>query len=275
MDLLTIILIAIIALAAGTLGNLAGFGGGIIIIPLIFLFFDYPLAIVVGSALFALIFPSAIGAIGAWRRNEINYKFAALFEVPTVIGTYIGARLTTAIPERVLQLIFGLFALMLTFNLRKYASAKNNPNHSPNEFWRRIAAIPPVIEFKDKFDTYQGSVPAIIGGGFIIGIFAGMLGVGGGWLKTPFMILGIGISPPIATGTALFMIVITALVGGLTHFGAGDFDFGLFLTLSIALSVGALIAQKLKPKINNQQLVNVISVTTLIVAIMMITNAFL
>jgi uncharacterized membrane protein YfcA len=103
----------------------------------------------------------------------------------------------------------------------------------------------------------------------LIGILAGLLGVGGGWIKTPLMIVAFSVPANIATGTAMFMIVLTALFGGISHIFHGNVDFGLLVVLGITLPVGAFIGNLLKVKLQNYQIAYAFAISLLVISLLM------
>ncbi len=85
------------------------------------------------------------------------------------------------------------------------------------------------------------SVWAIILVGGVTGILAGMLGVGGGFLRMPLMIYALGIPTHIAVGTDLFEIAISAGFGTISHALKGNVDILIALTMHTGAAIGAQI----------------------------------
>ncbi|MHA1451203.1 MAG: sulfite exporter TauE/SafE family protein [Candidatus Hodarchaeales archaeon] len=180
--------IGIISLVIGSLSIIAGFGGGVFLVPVLTVFFGISLKTVIGTVLLSLVFPAAIGSIGAWKRGEIDFRLAIMFEIPTIIGSIIGATITSSeiIPEFLLKLCFGLLAIFFSYNmLNKVRQQQKGITRSNGRFLRKLTAIPPIVTLENNNTVYTISIPVIASGGLIIGFLAGMLGVGGGWLKTP------------------------------------------------------------------------------------------
>jgi len=275
-ELPIIIILSIIILIIGILGNIAGFGGGILVIPILTILFNFPISIVIGTTLSALFFPALIGSFKAWQRNEIDFKIALIFETPTIVGVFIGESLTERVDDVYLELIFGIIALLVSiFMLRRiYIQSKEAETPVPSKFWKRISSVPPMIGIENESYSYKLSLPFTIVMGFIVGILAGLLGIGGGWLKAPILVIGFGLPPIIASGTALFMITITASVGGLLHFLSSNWDLTIFLLLSINLSVGSIIGDKLKSKMNGDQVALIISIVLGIISVLELIYAY-
>jgi uncharacterized membrane protein YfcA len=87
----------------------------------------------------------------------------------------------------------------------------------------------------------QVSVWAIIIVGFLTGILAGFLGVGGGFVRLPALVYIIGIPTHVAVGTDLFEIIISAGYGTLTHSLKGNVDIMIALMMLTGAAIGAQI----------------------------------
>lgn len=259
------LLVFFIAIAVASLSVTAGLGGGVLMVPILALMGGYPFPLIVGSVLISLTIPAFVGSVGAFRRKEIDFRLAAMFEIPTAIGAVIGANLSVSVNEGILKLLFSLVAIFLANEMRK----KNNPDHdlSTSIFWKRIGEVPPFVVLEKRGATYRISLTSLISGGFVIGLLSGLLGVGGGWLKTPLLVIAFGVPATIATGTAIFMIMFTALIGGYTHFLAGNFDPLLTSVLVSGLGIGSLLGNWMKPRLNSSQLSRLIMTVLFIVAI--------
>lgn len=274
-ELLTLFFIIVIVLVIGILANIGGFGGGIILIPILHLLFGIPLKIVIGTVLSSLFLPALFGVILASRRNEINYKVGLIIEAPTVVGVFIGNAISNFFSEFQLKVTFGIVALSVAIlMLRKSIHYSKETDSTKKPFWYGITQLPPMLH--EKADTYEYSVsiPFAIMAGLFIGILAGLLGVAGGWLKAPMMVIGFSIPPVIASGTALFMILITSFTGGILKIVGSDWDLQLFLVLTLTLSAGSIIGDRFKSRMNAQQISLVLSVLLLVVSIFTLIDAF-
>lgn len=84
------------------------------------------------------------------------------------------------------------------------------------------------------------SLPLIIGIGALVGLLSGLLGVGGGFLQTPCLMI-IGIPPTVATASGATAIIATSSSGTMAHFRLGNVDFKLGLVVIPGGLIGALI----------------------------------
>lgn len=85
------------------------------------------------------------------------------------------------------------------------------------------------------------SVWVVLGVSFVAGLLAGMLGVGGGFIRMPMMVYLIGVPTHVAVGTDLFEIVISAGFGTVTHALKGNVDILMALVMNTGAVIGAQI----------------------------------
>ncbi len=273
MDFILILTIGILAFVVAIFSIIAGFGGGVFLVPLLPVLFGLPVKTVIGAVLISLTVPALIGAFGAWRRKEIDFKLGILFEIPTMTGAYIGALVTTALPDYIIKITFGIVAILLSIQMiRKTMTERSGKTKKSSGSQSGILYLKPTVTLSTLGSTYTVSVPILIVAGLFIGFLSGMLGVGGGWLKSPLLIVAYGVPSVIATGTALFMIIFTSLTGGLTHYFEGSRNIELTIVLMISLGLGAIIGNYFKPKLRAWQISLVIALTLIFISIVLIMN---
>jgi uncharacterized protein len=95
---------------------------------------------------------------------------------------------------------------------------------------------------------------AIVGAGLLVGLLSGVLGVGGGILMVPFMVLALGETPHVAEGTSLLVIVPAAVFGVLTHRRTGQVSFRHAAWLAAGGIVGAYTGAVLALRLPGQTL---------------------
>lgn len=270
-------IIAIVALVVGIVSVIAGFGGGVFLVPFIFTIFDYEFVIIVGSTLLAVIVFSIVGVLGARRRKEIDYKLAIIFAIPSSIGALVGAVVSDRVPELILMIVMCLIAALLSYRMIRYAMREEIEIEKEKKasLLERIATIKPNVTIRQESYSYKVSIPILILAGLFSGLLTGLVGLSGGWLHTPLLILGFGFPPLMASGTSLLIILIKALVGGGTHIIENHIDWYLFLSLALSLPLGAGIGTWLKRKMKRKQVSLFVGVSLLLVVIFILFSYFL
>lgn len=273
---LQLVLIGLLALGVAILGNIGGFGGGVILVPSLILIFSIDTKTAVGTVLAALLLPALVGSIGAARRKEVDFKFGILFAIPSSAGTISGVFVVHFLTDQTVLIIMGVLAFILSL-LMLYHSIKNRKNNTEeNEktesierksFWRKITKMKPLLKIHVGEKPYDISVSLIFLSGVFFGLLSGLLGISGEWIQTPFMILAFGLPPLLASGTSLFIIVIKALVGGITHMSLGNIDWRVLAILTVTMFFGAMIGNFLKSKMKGKQVSWILGITLLTITI--------
>ena len=239
--MLNYVIILLISIATSTISAMVGLGGGLLLIPFIILFFGLPFKMAAGAMLVAMVPYTAIASIKNFKNGYISFKVGLLMETGSVVGVVLGANFTHLVPDFVLKTIFVSLVLYLMLTLQ---IPKDSPYNYVARFFNLLNFIPPKLKILPE-NSGKTSLVALFIVGSIAGFFSGMLGIGGGFLKTPVLIVGLGLAPKIAVGTALFMIMITAFFGASTHIYLGDVNFKLAIAITIGMMIGAYIGSSI------------------------------
>jgi uncharacterized protein len=235
----TIILISVGFLAGG-LGSIAGVGGGIIITPVLVLFFHVPLPNAVAASLVAVIATSTAASSVHVERHVTDVRLAMTLELTTTLGAAAAAIVATHINHRVIAIIFILFLLYSAYSmLRKQLHGA-----------QQSGAVPESWQPGDKYQVRN--YPAGLGVALIAGSVSGLLGIGGGPIKVPAMYLIMGVPLRVATATSNFMIGVTAATSALIYYGRGDLRMDIAGPLVVGVFSGSLIGARIAPQLKTR-----------------------
>jgi uncharacterized membrane protein YfcA len=264
--LIAYILIFFLAIITSIASVMVGLGGGLLLIPLIVLIFDLPIKYIAGTMLFAMVPYTLVAIYRNRQKGYVNFKIGLSMEAGSVTGVMVGAHLTGTIPDTMLKILFILVVLYLMVTLRI-------PNDSPYNYvarlFRWLNHLPPYGRFTISSDTERKlSFTALFLIGFLAGIFSGMLGIGGGFLKTPVLIVGVMLPPKVAVGTSLFMIFITASTGAVTHALLDHIHLPIALTVTAGMILGAYLGTGFFRKMPDENIKRYIFLTMLVAAVL-------
>lgn len=221
------------------LGTLAGIGGGALMVPILRVGLGVPMHQAVACSLTA-IFPAAFltTVVNIWR-GRVDFRLAVSIEVAAACLAVAGAYATHLVSAESLRWIFGgvIGVLGVRLLLEERARAQG---HEPDFASRRINQLAPFLEGENQGDHYRVSVPGSFSVGGVAGFFAGMLGIGGGFLKTPALIHGFGVPARVATATSLATVAVTACIGSYTHYRLGHLDLELAQWVVLGFVSGAI-----------------------------------
>ncbi len=230
------ILLALVLGASAVVFSMQGLGGGVIYTPIQVLFgLDFheaasrsQLLIIVTSLSSTLIFRKA---------GKIDWPVALVLEMPAVTGGYLGGFYARRFPAEGLLLVLALMVMMAALSmLRELPPSQAGPvNGSHLGVWRR----------RHGNRTYDVNLLQGLPVFFLIGVFSGLVGVAGGFLKVPVMALLFRMPMHVVLGCSAFMVSVTATGGLLGHLTVGSWDWGPTLLLGAFVAAGAQIGPRL------------------------------
>ena len=256
----------------GFLSGLFGVGGGFLMTPLLF-FIGIPSPVAVATEANQIVASSVSGVLAHWRRGNVDIKMGIVLLVGGVIGSSFGVWLFTVLKssgqiDLVIKLSYVVFLsiigfLMLIESLRSMSKKKRavaSKAHHHN--W--MHGLP----FKMRFRKSRLYISALlpIGVGFLVGVLAAIMGVGGGFVMVPAMIYLLGMPTSVVVGTSLFQIIfVTANVTILQAVNNQTVDVVLALLLMIGGVIGAQFGAKFGARLQGEHLRGLLALIVLIV----------
>ncbi|NOX08806.1 MAG: sulfite exporter TauE/SafE family protein [Gammaproteobacteria bacterium] len=225
----------IAGLLTGLLLGIFGSGGSIITMPSLLYLLDVEPKAAIAMSLGIVAVTATISALQHWRHGNVDFRITAVFGLFGIIGTYAGA-LVGVITPVVIQL--SVFALVM------YVAA-----------WRMLKPKQPlaaagISELKDCPDgncnLQYGHIAAH---GIGVGILTGIVGVGGGFLIVPALVLLSGLSMKKAIGTSLSIVALKSFAGFAGYAGAVSIDYSMMAMFTAIAIVGSLIGSQVGDKL--------------------------
>lgn len=235
-------------LATGMVLGLFGSGGSIIALPALMYLLHVEPKSAIAMSLGVVGVTATLAAVDHWRRGNVELRVALVFGIFGVAGTFAGARLGLLTPV-VIQL--GLFALVM------YAAA-----------WRMLR--PAVVK-----PAAAGGVAAVGGGtaalgghqsfitpqmghialhGIGVGVLTGLVGVGGGFLIVPALVLLSGLPMKQAVGTSLAIVAAKSYAGFVGYMGGVPIDYALMGAFTAVTVAGSFIGSHFASRISQSAL---------------------
>jgi uncharacterized membrane protein YfcA len=114
MSIQTLLLLAIIGLAAGILSGMIGIGGGIIIVPALVLILGFTQQQAQGTSLGLLLLPVGILAVlNYYKQGYIDVKVVAIMSVTFILGGWLGSKLSLSLPQETVKKVFAAVLLLI------------------------------------------------------------------------------------------------------------------------------------------------------------------
>jgi len=241
------------SVAAGGLGALLGLGGGILLVPILTIFYGVNLRYAMGASIISVIATSS-GAAAAYLRSGLsNIRIGLFLALATVSGAITGAALVGVVPENVLELILGLaLAYSAAVTLRQInVEVPENPTAHP--LARRFDLAGSYHDARlDRDVTYQAvRVRRGLGAMFGAGLLSGLLGIGSGAFKVLAMDYFMRLPMKVSTATSNFMIGITATASAAIYFRRGDIHPLVVTPVAVGVLLGAYLGTRLMAGMRN------------------------
>lgn len=184
-----------VGIAAGFFSGLFGIGGGMVVVPALVAFLGMQHHRAIGTSLLAIVPAVLAGVVSYAAAGSVDWLAAVAVAVGAVAGAWIGNLLLPRIPRRVAQWTFVAFVLVMAISL--FVVVPDRGTVPAWDAWRLAGLV--VL-------------------GLVAGALASILGIGGGGVIVPVLMLAFGMSDLDAKGTSLAMLVpgvMTGLVGNL------------------------------------------------------------
>ena len=236
----------------GVLFGFFGMGGSFLVTPAL-LVMGYPTRVAVGSGLAFVFGTSVIGALRHRSLGQVDYKLAALMTVSVTAGIEVGK--TSVLTLEALGLadtvvsvayvgLLGVVGAFVVYDSWVSGSddgsadgAGDVDDEQPDGLFTGIH-LPPMVSLTGGPTV---SVWVIFAVGLIVGVLAGFLGVGGGFLLMPAMMYGFGVPAAVAVGTDILQITVSGGVGSFLYAQSGGVDLSIVVPLLAGSALGARV----------------------------------
>lgn len=259
-----ILLILGMGAAVGFLSGMFGVGGGFLITPLL-IFSGIPPAVAVATEANQIVASSVSGAFAHWRRRSLDLRMGMVLLIGGSLGSFVGVAIFSKLKESgqvdlMISLSYVLFlggigSMMFVESLRAIRKARKGGvqgRRKPGSHsW--IHGLPFKMRFR-RSKLYISAIPVVLIG-FVVGMLAAIMGVGGGFIMVPAMIYLLRMPTNVVVGTSLFQIVfVTALVTILHAVNTQTVDLFLALVLIVGGVAGAQLGALVGVKLQGEQL---------------------
>ena len=256
---------AVLGLVVGITMGLLGGGGSILTVPI----FVYVLGIAPKSAiamsLASVGATSAIGAASHWRQGSVDLRVAGIFGGFAMVAAFAGARIARHIPETVQLVLFGVIVLTAAVLMLRNAARTPDeplpaPPAAPDEALLDESPVAPMVP---PAKALRWGWIAVQGLG--VGLLTAIIGVGGGFIIVPALVLIGGLSMRQAVGTSLLVITMNAASGFAGYVGQVPIDWPVVGLFAGAAGVGILGGSKFSQHVPQRVLKQGFAVLLLVV----------
>ena len=213
------VLAAVIGLLLGVLGG----GGSILAVPVFVYVLGFGAKEAIAMSLAVVGATSLFGAAGHWRAGNVNLRVALLFGGVAMAGTYLGARLAVFFSGAAQLMIFAVVMLVAAYFMMR-------PKRADPDAGRVQAAGSPRMP-----------LGLIVAEGLAVGVLTGLVGVGGGFMIVPALVLLGKLPMKEAVGTSLLVIAMKSAAGFAGYLGQVEVQW-MFMGVFTAVAVAGILA---------------------------------
>lgn len=238
-------LLLVLGFVCGLIGALTGIGGGVLLTPILALFFGIPIREAIGTSLVAVITTSAASSSIHLQRHTTDIRLGMTLELATALGAAITAYLVGYFNRNALEGLFAAFLLYSAITIIRRGGKVKLEDESAAKTNGQVV-IPPY-----EPENY----PLGLGASLVAGGLSGLLGIGGGPIKVPVMYLFMNVPLMVATATSNFMIGVTAAASAIVYYRRGDILVNIAAPLSVGVFLGSLLGARIAPRIRARYVV--------------------
>ena len=212
------------ALAIGLSLGLLGSGGSILTVPVLHYLVGQPEKLAIGGSLLVVGLIATVAAVPYARHRQVDWRNVAWFGLPGMAGAWLGATLAQWVPGPIQLALFATVMLAAAWRMLR-GGATQRGDGEPHR-------------------------AAVVTGGLGVGGLSGLVGVGGGFLIVPALVLLAGVPMASAVGTSLAVIALNSFTGFARYLGvlerqSLELDWTVLLTVAGVGAVGSMAGHRL------------------------------
>jgi uncharacterized protein len=263
------------SVAAGAVGAVLGLGGGILLVPILTIFYGVDLHYAMGASIISVIATSSGAAASYLRTGLSNVRIGLFLALATIAGALTGAELAGIAPVRWLELILGLALAYSAFTTIKQINVEL-PADVPND-WLAVRFGLEGVYYDLLLDQEVKYRATHVGWGFAgmygAGVLSGLLGIGSGAFKVLAMDYFMRLPMKVSTATSNFMIGLTAAASAGIYWSRGDIHPLIVAPVAIGVLFGAYLGTALIARMRNTTVRKVFLPIVIYLALSMILRA--
>jgi hypothetical protein len=206
--------------------SMFGKGGGSLYTPVLVML-GMAVAPAISTALFLNLVTALVATVVFQRNKLVDYRFCVVFLPGTILGSFLGAVLSSIAPKNMLLGIFSVFLYAVGILLIFSANEKGGQQV------KKLSA---------------GMIVLITIFSFGVGVLSSLLGVGGGLIIFPFLVLYMKYGAQMAAGANSFIVTVSSFVGTIGHFALGHVDLRFLAAATVACMLGSAVGSHVTVK---------------------------
>ena len=270
-EYLSWLIIALVGVGAGAYGVLVGAGGGFILSPVLLLLAVSDPKDVPGTVLAAIAINAAFVAWTYRKVGVVDYRSGLLFAVAALPGVFIGALGVKFVSSDILRVAFGVLLVLLAIQLalrpwilRLFSSDK------PRRRFRSMVRSRSIRTSDGQEYSYEFNEVFATSFNVVLGFISSFFGIGGGFLRTPILVLAFSFPVRVAAASSVFALAIYGAAGAVTHAALGHIDLSMLVLSGVGLVIGGQIGARISGRVRGVWVLGMLIVVVLVLGVWLI-----
>ncbi len=233
-----------LALLVGFVLGLLGGGGSVLTVPILIYALHVPVKQAIATSLCVVGLVAFIGFLSHLKQGTVRVRVALAFGPPAVIAAYTGAKIAKHLSPTVQLVMFAIVGLVGSVLMLR-GTFKRGPVEE---------------QAQPEFDPDARTLMLLAVQGLGVGLLTGLIGVGGGFLIVPALVLVAKLPMRLAIGTSLLVITMNALSGFAGNIGSVPIDSYLIAWFATVAAIGSIVGSMLSRRVPQRRLKQVFGV---------------
>lgn len=259
----------VMGLVVGALGG----GGGVLTVPLLVYVLGLTAQSATTSSIIIVGITALFGTLARLRGKLIDWRTGLIFGVLGVPAAYLGTVLNRHVDQRVLLLAFAAItvvaAIAMLVNNRSSgpeSPAEDDAPAGPSGGTATSTTIRSTTQLASGRRQILGTAAKVVLSGLVVGFMTGFLGVGGGFLVVPALVIILRMPMTYAIGTSLLIITVNSLSSMAFRLGSPlHLDWRLVVPFTVLAVVGSLLGKRVADKFSGEALIKAFAVMLILV----------
>jgi uncharacterized membrane protein YfcA len=261
---MNLFLMFLVALLLGAEAALIGAGGGFFIVPFLVFSTDMSPQFIAGTSLAIVLITTISSTIAYWTQCKVDCRLATIILLGMIPGAILGVLLNQMIDIRQFSVILGVVLTLSALFLFKGYTLKI-PHFPP----KPMPVNRHIVEPDGSVVEYTVGLRRTIVLSFMMGVIAKMVGLGGGVLLVPVMIMTFRVHPKYMVATSCLVTLLSSLVAFSLFAFKAQVSYNLIVPLGLGVLVGAQLGAHLSKKIHADSMTKVIAAIILVIGVWM------
>ena len=263
---------ALLGIGSGAYGVLVGAGGGFIIGPVLLLTTDTSQETVAGTVLAAIAINSILVAWKYRSTGIIDYRSGLLFAAAAVPGAVIGSFGVEFVDFGIFRMLFGVLLILLAIQLAFRPQMPETASAKPPRHLIAVSVRRRTIRTSDGEEySYEFNEGLATSFNVALGFISSFFGIGGGFLRTPILVLAFGFPVRVAAACSVFALAIYGSAGAVTHGILGHIQwFPTLIFVGIGLAVGGQIGARVSRHVQGVWILRMLLIVVLVLGVRLI-----